>query len=296
MTETVTCEVCRSTNKTQLYEFADMEVLKCDDCGLVFLREAGGSIGPEILYSEDYFQSRDEYFLKTAEQNTRQTSGEHVESFREGLKLLRLYKRGGRLLDLGCAVGVFLSLAKEEGWDVCGVDVSEYAISCVQKHCEAEVHAGELAEIGFPKASFDVITMWDVVEHFDHPGQTLKEVHRILKEDGIVLLDTPNEGSLLRKVARGIYWISGGRISYPTRKLYHEYHRYYFSEDTLRRMLEASGFAILQVIRKPIPREKGRGSALERAVVKAFGLLEKRLGMDYELLAIARKRQTESET
>ena len=296
MTETMTCEVCSSTKKTQLYEFADMEVLKCDDCGLVFLREARGNMGPETLYSENYFQARDEYFLKTAEQNTRQTSGEHVESFREGLKLLRLYKGGGRLLDLGCAVGVFLSLAKEEGWDVCGVDISAYAISCAQKLCEAEVHAGELAEIGFPSASFDVITMWDVVEHFDHPMETLKEVHRILKEDGMILLDTPNEGSLLRKVARGVYGISGGRISYPTRKLYHEYHRYYFSEDTLRRMLEASGFVILQVIRKPIPREKGRGSGLERAIVKAFGLLEKRLGMDYELLAIARKRQTESET
>jgi 2-polyprenyl-3-methyl-5-hydroxy-6-metoxy-1,4-benzoquinol methylase len=267
-----------------------MEVLKCDDCGLVFLREVRGDTGPEGLYSANYFESRDEYFLQTAKQNSHQTSGEHIESFRKGLRLLRPYKHGGRLLDLGCAVGVFLSLAKEEGWEVCGVDVSEYAISCAKKHCEAEVHAGELADIGFPDASFDVITMWDVVEHFDRPGETLREVHRILKEDGIILLDTPNEGSLLRKVARGIYKVSGGRISYPTRKLYHEYHRYYFTESTLRRILEAAGFAIVQMIRKPIPREKGRGSALERAIVKGFGVLERPLGMDYELLAIGRKR------
>jgi 2-polyprenyl-3-methyl-5-hydroxy-6-metoxy-1,4-benzoquinol methylase len=264
--------------------------MKCDHCGLVFLLEARENITPESVYNADYFKERDEYFLQTSEQDSCQTPGEHIESFLEGLKLLRRYKSGGRLLDLGCAVGVFLALAKEAGWEVCGVDISEYAVSCAKERCEAEVHAGELTKIGFPNASFDVITMWDVVEHFQHPKTTLGEVHRILKDDGIILLDTPNEGSLIRKIAQRIYRLFGGRMTYPARKLYHVYHRYYFSEDTLRRLLDSCGFAIVEMIRKPIPREKGRGNPLERTIVKALGVLERPLSMDYELLAVVRKR------
>jgi 2-polyprenyl-3-methyl-5-hydroxy-6-metoxy-1,4-benzoquinol methylase len=194
------------------------------------------------------------------------------------------------MLDLGCAVGVFLSMAEEEGWEVCGVEISEYAVARAKERCKGEVYVGELADICFSEASFDVITMWDVLEHLAHPRKALAEAHRILKDDGIILLDTPNEGSLIRRVAHLVYRFFGGRVVYPARNLYHIYHRYYFSEDTLRRILDASGFAVMEMIRKPIPREKGRGNPLERAVVSAFAVLEKRLHMDFELLVIARKK------
>jgi hypothetical protein len=65
---------------------------------------------------------------------------------------------------------------------------------------------------------------------------------------------------------------------------------YYFSESTLRALLEQCGFEVLRLFRKPIPREKGRGTSLERAVVKVFSLAEKPLGMDFELLTLARKK------
>jgi len=181
-------------------------------------------------------------------------------------------------------------MAREEGWEVCGVDISEYAVSRAKERCEAEVFAGELADINFPEASFDVITMWDVLEHLAHPQKALAEARRIMKDDGIILLDTPNEGSLIRRVAHLIYRFFGGRVVYPARSLYHIYHRYYFSEDTLRRILDASGFTVMEMIRKPIPREKGRGNRVERAVVSAFAALEKRLRMDFELLVIAGKK------
>jgi 2-polyprenyl-3-methyl-5-hydroxy-6-metoxy-1,4-benzoquinol methylase len=183
-----------------------------------------------------------------------------------------------------------ISMAKEEGWEVCGVDISEYAVARARERCQAEVYAGELADFGFAEASFDVITMWDVLEHLEHPRAGLAEAHRILKDDGILLLDTPNEGSLTRRVAHLIYRFLGGRIVYPAKSLYHIYHRYYFSENTLRRLLNASGFTVVQMIRKPIPREKGRGNKVERAVVSAFAVLERWFHMDFELLVIARKR------
>jgi 2-polyprenyl-3-methyl-5-hydroxy-6-metoxy-1,4-benzoquinol methylase len=272
------------------YQFDDIRVVRCTDCGLVFIIESTADIDQSDLYSTDYFSEREEYFLHESDKNLREVSGEHLESFRKGLKIIGKHKKSGRLLDLGCAVGVFLSMAKEEGWEVCGVDISEYAVARARERCQVEVYAGELADVGFPEGSFDVITMWDVLEHLVHPQAGLAETHRILKDDGILLLDTPNEGSLTRRVAHLIYRFFGGRIVYPAKSLYHIYHRYYFSENTLRRILDASGFSVIEMIRKPIPREKGRGNTLERAVVSAFGALEKQLHMDFELLVVARKR------
>jgi len=283
------CELCCSPNYTLRYRFDELEVVQCSECGLVFLGEFAGDMDEQQLYTEEYFAEREEYFLQGSNANLSEESGEHLESFREGLEVIERYKKGGRLLDLGCAVGVFLSMATGKGWEVVGLDISEYAAARARERCQAEVYAGQLADVHFPEASFDVITLWDVVEHFTQPRRALEEVHRVLKDDGIMLLDTPNEGSLIRRVAHLIYRCFGGRVVYPARSLYHIYHRYYFSENTLRRLLDASGFTVVQIIRKPIPREKGRGNKLERAVVSAFAALERLLHMDFELLVIARK-------
>ena len=287
---TVACELCGSLHQRLRYRFDDIKVVQCSDCGLVFIGEFPADIDQQDLYNTDYFSEREEYFLHESGKNLPEVSGEHLESFREGLKVIGKHKKSGRLLDLGCAVGVFLSMAEEEGWEICGVEISEYAVARAKERCEGEVYAGELSDICFAEASFDVITMWDVLEHFVHPQETLVEVHRILKDDGIILLDTPNEGSLIRRVAHLIYRFFGGRVVYPARSLYHIYHRFYFSEDALRRILDASGLSVIEMIRKPIPREKGRGNTLERAVVSAFAALERWLHMDFELLVIARKK------
>jgi 2-polyprenyl-3-methyl-5-hydroxy-6-metoxy-1,4-benzoquinol methylase len=290
MTASRTCDLCGTSSQRVRYRLGDVDVLQCTNCGLVFISNKRAAPPQKQLYNPDYFNARGEYFLQVHDQDVARLSGGHIESFRQGLKLIGQYKQGGRLLDVGCAVGIFLSLAMREGWEVSGADISEYATAAARKLCGVEIHTGEIGDLALPEASFDVITMWDVVEHFTHPRQTLQAVHRILKDDGIVLLDTPNADSLIRKVAHWIYRLSVGQAVYPVRKLYHVYHQYYFSESTLRRLLDTCGFAVVDLIFKPIPREKGRGSPMERSIVKAFGVLEGPLRMDYELLVIARKK------
>jgi len=284
------CDLCGSGSHRLRYRFRDLDVVKCCECGLVFLRLQDGQRDPQAVYTPDYFCDRGEYFLNVSERDVAEVTGSHMDSFRQGLELLKRYKSGGALLDLGCAVGVFLAMAEKGGWDVTGVDISEYAITQARKRCHGEVFAGELASLRFPDARFDVITLWDAVEHFVSPSETLREVHRILKDDGIVLMDTPNEESLVRKMAYKIYRLLGGRIAYPARKLYHLYHLFYFSEETLTRLLDQCGFEVIEVIYKPIPQEKGRGTRLERTAVRAVAALEKPLGMDYEILVLARKK------
>jgi len=290
MSEMSACDLCGSNRQSLRYRFGALDVWKCGECGLVFLGKGAREQDPRVLYDTAYFTERGEYFLQQEDRDFQSLSGEHIESFRQGLDRIEAAgKCRGRLLDLGCAVGVFLALAKQRGWEVCGVDVSEFAAARARERCQAEVYAGELSEIRFPDASFDVVTMWDVVEHCARPASTLGEVHRILKDDGLLLMDTPNEASLIRTVAYGLYRLFGGRMVYPARMLYHPYHLYYFSEKTLRELARKCGFEVIELVRKPIPLQKGRGTRLERYLVKAFAAVERPLGMDYELLAILRK-------
>lgn len=284
------CELCGGTNRVPRYHFDGIRVLKCEACGLVFGRP-DREVEARELYDHRYFQDRQAYFSPPREADAPPAAGGGAApSFLDGLRLIGSYRPPGRLLDVGCATGTFLSLARAEGWEVSGVDISAYASSRARARLGGAVHTGELADAGFPDSHFDVVTLWDVVEHLKHPREVLSEVHRILAADGILFLDTPNEEALIRRVAFMLHRMFGGRVAYPASKLYHAFHLYYFSEKTLLRLLAESGFEVVRVERRPIPREKGRGSGWERTVVRAISVLERPLGMDFELLVVARKK------
>jgi len=291
MQEDRPCELCGGTKRVPRYHFDGIRVLKCEACGLVFGRP-DRAVNARELYDIRYFRDRESYFSPIpADDAPCASGGGAAAGFREGLRLIGSYRAPGRLLDVGCATGAFLSMARAEGWDVAGVDVSEYASSLARSRLGGSVYTGELADAGFPDSHFDVVTLWDVVEHLEHPGEVLSEARRILAADGILFLDTPNEEALIRRVAFMLHRMLCGRVAYPASKLYHMFHLYYFSEKTLLRLLGESGFEVVRVERRPIPREKGRGSGLERTLVKAFSLLERPLGMDFELLVVARKKK-----
>jgi len=118
----------------------------------------------------------------------------------------------------------------------------------------------------------------------------------VLTEDGVVLMDTPNEGALVRKISFLMYRLLGGRVPYPANKLYHPFHRYYFSEASIRSLLDLAGFDVIEITTKPIPAEKGRGRRLERSLVSMVAAVEKPLGMGFEMIVLARRKRIREET
>jgi ubiquinone/menaquinone biosynthesis C-methylase UbiE len=149
------------------------------------------------------------------------------------LEKIEKYQKNGRLLDIGSAVGFFLEVAKENGWDAFGVDISEWASNYARER-GLNVFMGDLLEATFSDEYFDVITMWAVVSNLQDPYNILIEAHRILKKDGLIVIQTGNINSILAKL-QGVNW---GPLT-P------EGHLYYFSPKTLRKMLELTGFKIV---------------------------------------------------
>jgi SAM-dependent methyltransferase len=105
----------------------------------------------------------------------------------------------GRLLDVGCATGVFLDFAKRRGWTVEGVEPGAAAAYATQV-LGLNVHQCDLRSAGLPSGSYDVITMWNVIEHLQDPLADLREARRLLKPDGLLVVATPNAASIDRRL------------------------------------------------------------------------------------------------
>ena len=155
--------------------------------------------------------------------------------FRRRLRKIEKYKNGGRLLDIGCAAGFFLEVAEEKGWDVFGVELSEYASNYARER-GLNIFTGDVTATKFPDEYFDVITLWAVISNLQNPYNNLIEAYRILKKKGLIVIQTGNIDSIFAKL-QGINWgilTPGG-------------HLYYFSPKTLRKMLELTGFEIVKI-------------------------------------------------
>lgn len=142
-----------------------------------------------------------------------------------------LGRRPGRVLDVGCGNGDFLQSLKRRGWEVHGVEYSAEAAELARAKGIA-VYRGELTGAAFPESFFDVVTLWHVTEHLPHPLTELAEVRRILRDDGLLVLEVPNSDCLTRKLC-GARW---SQLDVPR-------HLQHFTPKTLEQALSYAGFA-----------------------------------------------------
>jgi 2-polyprenyl-3-methyl-5-hydroxy-6-metoxy-1,4-benzoquinol methylase len=148
-------------------------------------------------------------------------------------KLTEKWGKGKRFLDIGCATGLLLAQMRKKGWLVEGIELTKESASYARKKYKVKVHNNVLEKVNFKKETFDAIHMSHVIEHVPDPFQTLKEIHRILKVNGLFLIITPNYGSFQA------FWF---REKWRSA---HKDHLTLFSIRTLSSMLKQVGFRIV---------------------------------------------------
>ncbi|HET9494043.1 MAG TPA: class I SAM-dependent methyltransferase, partial [Chloroflexia bacterium] len=195
-----------------------------------------------------------------------------------------------RLLDVGCATGEFMLVARANGWETYGVEPGAPA-EVARQITGCEVHAGTLDTAPYPDASFDVVTLWDVIEHVPSPTEYMASVARLVRPGGVIGITTPN----IRSVS---YWALGPRWS----AVGPNSHIYYFTPDTLKRLLEKSGFRlssmhtmITPVSRlDPLPADLQLGRRLRATVSRLLRTTGRPLLLrtlfGEELVAVARRK------
>ena len=225
------CIVCHS-KQTLPYppKFVEGKLWRCQDCGLRFLYPQPSAAELAAIYDESYFRSPNSGHRGYSDYGADRSNIER--SFqRRWDRLQPLCPSSGRLLDVGCAYGFFLNVAAEAGWDVQGMDISSHAVEFARRTHGDRVRQGAFLEAELPEGRFDLITMWDYLEHSLDPKADLAKAHRLLADGGVLALTTSDATSWPAKVMRH-RWM-GFKL---------EEHLCFFSRSTMRRLLAEVGF------------------------------------------------------
>ncbi len=147
------------------------------------------------------------------------------------LDALMAYKSGGRLLEIGCGTGGFLRLA-ERHFAVEGVDVSDYAIQSIQPHFGERVRVANVEQDGLPEGRYDVIVVFNILEHLHQPHQVAEQIFSSLAPQGVMLGSVPNN-----------YGLVGGLVT-RVGNFVDQTHVATFPPNIWRNSFEAAGFQL----------------------------------------------------
>ncbi|MBI5003354.1 class I SAM-dependent methyltransferase [Candidatus Woesearchaeota archaeon] len=251
--EHIPCNLCGQNNYNIIYEKIDTpleipltdkfsaakgilstdQIVKCRNCGLVYTNPRIKS----TIIIDSCSQGDDEVYV-SQEEGRKKTFQEGIDWIKKVTQKKESDKETSnekkKILDVGCAAGFFLAVAKESDFDPYGSELNAWLAEYGRKKFNLEnVKAGTLEDAKWKDNFFDHVTMWDVLEHVPDPMKTLKEINRITKNNGYIIISYPDYSSIFAKLFGRRWWFL----------LSH--HIYYFTPKTMDMMLEKAGFEIV---------------------------------------------------
>ncbi len=254
------CQLCGSGKRTLKFAEPPFEVVTCDDCGLVYVTPRLTGQALIDIYDADYWKSQDPKLRGYADYASE--SSLYLKTFQKRMALVNRWVRpGARVLDVGCAAGYFLRVMAENGHDVHGVELSEpIAKEAIAALGADRVHIGTLDDAvkakDYAPQSFDLITLWDVIEHVPDPQSVLRRIRELLKPGARLL---------------GRRW----------HHYKHHEHLFHFTPGTADRLLAECGFRTLETGASYAGKYVSFAFLAERAgkLGRVPGLLAKPLGL-----------------
>ncbi len=228
--EYVACNLCKKNDYIPYLKKDNFSIVKCQNCGLIYVNPRPVEAELYKIYDDLYFTGERRYGIEDYFGRGKKTAQKRAN---ETIRIIKQYKKQGNILDVGCAGGIFLNVAIENNFNAYGIEVSKYAVKNAEEKLKSKIELATLEHCTFKNKFFDVITLLDVIEHFSNPYSSLQRVNNLLKDDGIILIYTPNINSLPFYIIK-----EGWGIIAP------EHHIYYFSPITIGMLLDKTGFSI----------------------------------------------------
>jgi 2-polyprenyl-3-methyl-5-hydroxy-6-metoxy-1,4-benzoquinol methylase len=225
------CPLCGNTKANHPLFALERLVVKCGACNLVFALPAAYDAGRQG-YDESYYQEG-VYADYIGERSAIRKNADRT------LNELERLVQGRTLLDVGCAAGFFLEAARARGWKVRGLDVSSYASEYARRELQLDVESSSVESMPNLSSKFDVVTLWDTIEHLHRPDLALSNIRKLMHPEGVLALSTGDYGSLLRRLT-GKRW---RLFTDPT-------HNFFFDESTLAKLLNRTGYEPVHITRR----------------------------------------------
>ena len=246
------CKICSSPRLRDRpfgYDFNGrrLQARECRECGVIFIDPQPTPMDLDSLYSKEYFEGdyrcghEGSYF---DESTLRSLSNGEL------LGLIKEYKPAGTFLEVGCAGGAFLNNAREFGYDVHGVEFSEDAANFARTKFGLDVATGDLQAARFRSDLFDVAYMGDVLEHLPDPSGTMRELHRIMADDGLLVIECPTQtNTLFSRTGFLVYEMLGKQATVQLPP----YHLFEYRPHSLGELLRRTGFYVVRTKAGIIP-------------------------------------------
>lgn len=232
MKKRIACFICKKRAWQNQYE----KLAKCKNCGFIRAKDKYFKIKPAKLYNLNYFSGIDY-------ENYRDEKWALIANFKDRLKRVRKFKNTGKLLEIGCAFGYFLALSQKY-FDTTGVDLDPNVTKIARVSSpKSKILTGEFLKHKFMGESFDIVCMFDVIEHLKNPDKYLAKIRRVLKPNGLIIIETGDIEAVLPSIQK-----SKWRLIAPPM------HLSYFSKNSLRKLLEKQGFKVIQETHVPFYR------------------------------------------
>lgn len=235
------CAVCGSLNNKRIFLCDSFSLFKCKDCRNTFLRS-----DKREIYEEKYYIDRDAWYKNYKKGYN---ENEHpVPTYKNFLDTIqKTGYSGGKLLEIGCSKGVFLDLAVKRGFSVLGLDTSEFAIKYIKDNFSFPVMCADIEKADLPDDSFDIVVMIDVIEHIENLAQVIRESSRIMKPGGLLVIDTPNEDSLINFISFFLYKLSLSKLKFFVRTNHDIEHVVSFSPAGMKKLLREHSFKVIKI-------------------------------------------------
>lgn len=235
-------------------------LVRCRACGLEYINPRPTATAIVDAYSE----GDDHAYVSQvgARERTFADAVAHIETLLPG---------SGRLLDVGTAAGAFLAAARNREWQVEGCEPNRWLARWGSRHYGIPIRTGELFDHEFTPESFDVVTMWDVIEHTPDPARVIRTARELIRPGGLVVVNYPDRGSWIAR-ALGRRWPFLSSV-----------HLYYFTRHTMRSLLRRHGFEVVDmrahVQRLELNYLLSRGEVISQAVSNASRAVARTLGL-----------------
>ncbi len=230
------CIICGSRYWKIIKQQRPWKILSCYVCGLGTIIPKPASEELNNLYNRNYFKRAHEtigyndYLLW--EKFIKKTANRRLDLIEKHIN------RRSNLLEVGCATGYFLEVAAKRGWQIKGIEISQWAINYAIKILgENNIINSSIEDaiMVLEDNKYNVIAAWDVIEHLREPHKVIKRFYELLTADGLLAITTPDSSGFLSLIT-GRNWLNYRKV--PE-------HIYFFNKDSLCQLLEQNGFSII---------------------------------------------------
>lgn len=285
------CPACQNHQRKLIVRIDQSSVYECLNCALRYLDPCLEPASMSSLYESDrHLTHLHDFHEGYYDYGSLDQKSKTARDFRRALGLIDSYvtpKDNRRsILDVGCGNGFFLAVAQQSGWHVDGIDTSQENAELALKKFSLPIKTGDLNSLENAGERYDVISFWDVIEHFSNPREIIQKANRMLKPKGLILVGLPNDRSFLRFLSLWLYRLSFGRIRKGIEMSYFLEHVSYYNLQSLSELFRRNGFVLKSFFFTSTDLAKYKFSFVNRCLASIILLLGRFFGLQNRLVAV----------